>query len=310
MTNHIPVLFKQTIEGLNIKDGGVYIDCTAGRGGHLAGILQSGKKDLTVIGIDKDPTNIKFLESKFSDSNLKLVSTDFKFFDDVMSFFKIYKADGILMDLGYSSTQIDDKERGFSFRYKAPLDMRYNNESDFLTAGDIVNTYSAEQLEKIFFEYGEERFSKKIVKNIIEARALKQIENTFELRRIIEDSIPNKFKATSSIDPSTRVFQALRIEVNSELKSIEESLTKVLDILNPGGRLCVISFHSLEDRIIKQFVNSKINTCTCPPKLPQCVCNLKPLMQWIGKNPITAYEDEIQSNPRSRSAKLRVAEKL
>ncbi|MFH1223045.1 MAG: 16S rRNA (cytosine(1402)-N(4))-methyltransferase RsmH [Pseudomonadota bacterium] len=305
---HIPVLKNEIIAYLDPKDGGVYVDCTAGRGGHIQALLDSGK-DILVIGIDKDSVNAAFLEKEFLGKNVKVACSDYSSLDDVIGFYDIKKADGFIFDLGFSSIHVDDAKRGFSFSKNGPLDMRYNTKQD-LTAEHVVNEYEGSKLIDIIKEYGEESFCKNIVSAILRNRSLKRITTTTELRDIIHSAIPAKFKREKSIDPATKTFQAIRIEVNSELESLEEGLKKAVNALKPGGRVCVISFHSIEDRIVKRMFNGLVDPCTCPIGLAQCLCGQKPVIKLTVKTPITASKNEINLNPRARSAKLRVAEKL
>ena len=307
---HVPVLKNETLEYLNIKDGGVYIDCTAGRGGHLEGILKSGAKDITVIGIDKDPSNVEFLKDLFSKhKNVTIVKSDYRYLSDILKFHGIKKIDGVIFDLGFASIHIDDASRGFSFAKDGPLDMRYDTEQA-LKAEDIINEYPERELGRIIKEYGEEKFFKNISRQIVKAREEKRVTRTLELRDIIHRSIPARFRAGKKIDAATKTFQAIRIEVNSEFESLKAVLPYVIDLLNVEGRLCTITFHSIEDRIVKQTVNKAINPCTCPPGLVQCVCGEKPKLKWVIKMPLTASKNELDLNPRSRSAKLRVAQRI
>lgn len=312
---HIPVLKEETLSNLNIKDGGVYVDCTAGRGGHLEGVIRSGKKDLTIIAIDKDQVNTDLLNDKFckgtiyGDAKIVVVNSDYRFLSDILGFHGIKMVDGILMDLGFSSIHVDDASRGFSFSKNGPLDMRYDTKQD-LTAEEVVNGYTERELGRIIRDYGEEKFYKNISRRIAQSREEKRITTTFELRDVVTRSIPAKFKAGKRIDPATKTFQAIRIEVNSEFDSLKAMLPQALEALKVGGRLCAITFHSIEDRIVKQFVNSGINPCTCPRGLVECVCGKRPVLKWVVKTPIVPSEEEMNLNPRSRSAKLRVAERI
>ena len=306
---HVPVLKDEILEHLNIKDGGVYVDCTSGRGGHLEGILKSGAKDITVLGIDKDPSNVEFLKDKFSKyKNVIIVNSDYKSLSDILKFHGIKKVDGIIFDLGFASIHIDDAARGFSFAKDGPLDMRYDT-NQALKAEDVINEYPERELGRIIRDYGEEKFFKNISRQIVKAREEKRITRTLELRDIVHRSIPVRFRAGKKIDAATKTFQAIRIEVNTEFESLKAVLPDAIDALNLGGRLCVITFHSIEDRIVKQTVNKAINPCTCPQGLVQCVCGKKPMLKWVIKMPLTASKNEISLNPRSRSAKLRIAQR-
>ena len=309
---HIPVLKKECIQNLNIKDGGVYVDCTAGRGGHIQAMLESGKK-IFVIGIDKDVENVKYLEELFGDysqngSKVKIVHSDYKHLKDVLGFYDIKSCDGVLFDLGFSSIHIDDPQRGFSFSKQGPLDMRYDV-TQTLKAEDVVNELSVKELMSILKDYGEEKNFKRISLEIEKYRIEKRITTTTELRNIIYKVLGQK-RYGMDTDPATKTFQALRIYVNGELDSLIQGLDQAIDLLNPNGRLCAISFHSLEDRIVKQRIKAGINPCTCPRGLAQCLCSNKPYLKLVVKSFITPDKDELDSNPRSRSAKLRVAEKV
>jgi 16S rRNA (cytosine1402-N4)-methyltransferase len=307
---HVPVLKKEALENLNIRDGCVYVDCTAGRGGHLEGMLQSGARDLTIVGVDKDPANVEYLKQKFSGhKNVIVIHSDYKFLADILTFHGIKKVDGILLDLGFSSIHIDDASRGFSFAKNGPLDMRYDTKQD-LKAEDVVNGYDERELGRIIRDFGEDKFFKSISRQIVKAREEKKITTTLELRDVVHRSIPAKFKAGKSIDAATKTFQAIRIEVNSEFESLKSVLPDAINALNAGGRLCAITFHSIEDRIVKQAVNAAIRPCTCPRGLVECVCGKKPLLKWVIKTPLPPSKEEINLNPRSRSAKLRVAERV
>lgn len=305
---HKPVLFSQCIEGLNIRPDGTYVDGTAGGGGHSYGIaerLTSGR----LISFDRDKDAIaaagKRLEP-FKDK-VTLVNREFSQMADALKELGIEKVDGILLDIGVSSYQLDNPERGFSYMSDARLDMRMNRESN-LTAYDIVNSYSEKEIEDIIFKYGEDRWARRIAQFIVSEREKVPITTTFELNEVIKKAIPAKARADGH--PSKRTFQALRIAVNNELGELEEALEKGTELLNEGGRFCVITFHSLEDRIVKQFFAQKAKGCTCPPQLPVCVCGKKSELTLVSRKPIEADENELNENSRSHSAKLRVAEKI
>lgn len=309
---HIPVLKNECIENLNIRDGGVYVDCTAGRGGHLEAILNSGS-NLRVIGMDKDAGNAKYLEELFdgyseNGSRVQIVHSDYRHIKDVLGFFDIKSCDGVLFDLGFSSIHVDDGQRGFSFLKDGPLDMRYDVNQE-LRAEDVVNELGVDELMKIIRDYGEEKNYKRIALAIQEHRAEKRIATTRQLKNVIHEAVGHK-KHGSDIDPATKTFQAIRIYVNGELESLKEGLDNAVDLLNPGGRLCAISFHSLEDRMVKQCIKTGLNPCVCPRGLPECLCGRKPYLKLVVKNFISPDKKELQENPRSRSAKLRVAEKI
>ena len=310
--NHTPVLLKECIEGLCIKPHGIYIDGTLGRGGHAGEIaknLTSGK----LIAIDRDMDAIRESEKLFDmqpelKSKITFEHANFKDLAKVLEKNKISRVDGMLFDLGTSSPQLDNSERGFSYMNDANLDMRMNREEE-LTAFDLINNSSEDELRRIFYEYGEERYSKSISKAIVLKRVEASIDTTFELNEIILSAIPAKARREPQ-HPSKRVFQALRIAVNNELGSIEELLDIIPHYLASKGRVCIISFHSLEDRLVKRSYIKYSSGCTCPKDLPICVCNVKPIMKIINKKPIVPTNEEIKENPRARSAKLRIAEKI
>lgn len=306
---HIPVLLNETIENLNIKEDGIYIDCTLGGGGHSREILKRLSNKGLLIGIDQDIDAINFAKKKLSEYDNKIfVHDNFYNIDSIIKSLNIGKVDGILMDLGVSSFQLDIPERGFSYMNDAPLDMRMNRESDF-SAYDVVNKYDETKLRKIIENYGEERFAKNISHNIVKYRKLRPIETTYELVDIIKASIPAKFKRTKH-HPAKKTFQAIRIEVNGELKILDKAIDDSIKNLKPQGRIAIITFHSLEDRIVKDKFKFMENPCTCPKDFPMCVCGKKPELKRVTKKPITASKCEIDTNPRSRSAKLRVGEKI
>ena len=302
---HLPVLLDECIEGLNIRPDGIYVDGTAGGGGHsyeIARRLESGR----LIAIDRDPDAIKAAGERLYGLNAKLVRSNYCEVDRVLSTLGIKKIDGMLLDLGVSSYQLDNRERGFSYHDDAPLDMRMSREG--ISARDVVNGYSYEELRRIIFEYGEEKYSKIIASNIVKLRESKPIESTAELAEIIRSSVPQK--ARRDRNPCRKTFQAIRIEVNNELGSLSEALDKAFELLNVGGRLVIITFHSLEDRLVKQRFAGFCQGCTCPPEFPVCVCGNTPRGKLIGKKPMEPSEEEQRINPRSRSAKLRIIEKI
>jgi 16S rRNA (cytosine1402-N4)-methyltransferase len=299
--SHVPVLLQEVVDNLNAKKGGRFVDATVGGGGHLAAILEANPKN-EVVGIDLDRSALEK-----SVERAKLVFGNYKDIDEILSDVGWEKVDGILLDLGFSSLQLDKSDRGFSFSADGPLDMRYDQNSS-LTAKKIVNQYSPKDLERVISELGEERLSRKIVTKIINARKVASIETTEQLSSIVRSAVPLpiRFKANDNI---RRVFQAIRIEVNSELENLKTALPKMLKLLSPGGRLAVISFHSLEDRIVKEFFVSESKGCICPPEFPTCVCDKASTLRIITRKPIIASDEEMQTNPRSKSAKLRVGEK-
>jgi len=306
---HIPVLFNECIEGLNINPNGVYVDGTVGRGGHSLEIAKRLNKG-RLIAIDRDHDAIVEAGEILSDysSSITLIHGDFKNISRLLKEVDVEKVDGMLFDLGVSSPQIDSAERGFSYMQDAPLDMRMN-ESDPLLAFDVVNTWQENELARIFFEYGEERFSRQIAREIVKRRDEKQIETTFELNEIIYKALPASARRKGS-HPSKKCFQAIRIAVNDELGSIESMLNEAPSLLNSKGRLCIISFHSLEDRLVKKSFVANAKGCICPPEIPVCVCKNEPTYKLITRKPIIACDEEMTQNPRSKSAKLRIAERV
>ncbi len=303
---HIPVLLNETIDGLNIRENGIYIDGTAGGGGHSAEILlhlKNGK----LLSIDQDPDAIKHVKERFKDNpNSIIVKGNFGDMKELVNARGVYSVDGVMLDIGVSSHQLDVGERGFSFHEDAPLDMRMSQSG--LSACDVVNTYEYADLARIINHYGEEKYASSIAKNIVKARESKRIETTLELSEIIKNSVPQKVRRDGH--PARKTFQALRIEVNKELDVLERGLDQAFELLCKGGRLCVITFHSLEDRIVKQKMLSWTKGCTCPKDFPVCVCGNKPKAKLVNRKPIVASDSELELNVRSRSAKLRVCEKL
>ena len=304
---HVSVLLNETIKGLNIKPDGIYVDCTLGGGGHSGEIL----KNLTtgrLIAIDQDTEALKFAENKLNAyKNVTYVHDDFENLGQILDREAPSGVDGRLMDLGVSSYQLDNPERGFSYMNDAPLDMRMDRDA-LVTAYDIVNEYSENELYRVIRDYGEERFSSRIARNIVKARTDKKIENTLELADIIKRSIPAKDRREGP-HPAKRTFQAIRIEVNRELTILKKTLEDGIKRLKPGGRFAVITFHSLEDRIVKNVFREQSNPCTCPSNLP-CVCGLKPTVKLVSRKAVEAGRDELTDNPRARSAKLRLCEKI
>ena len=306
---HIPVLLHESIKGLNINPEGIYIDGTTGRAGHAAEIakkLTTGR----LIAIDRDEEAIKKAKETLSayKDRITLIHGNFKDIVYILKSENILKADGMLFDLGVSSPQLDNTVRGFSYMQDAPLDMRMDR-SGTLTAFEIVNTWQEEKLKKIFYEYGEEKYSKSIARAIVRKRDETPVDTTFKLNGIINSAIPAAARREAQ-HPSKRCFQALRIAVNDELGSISSLLDIAPSLLKPGGRLLVISFHSLEDRIVKKSFNTAAIGCTCPKDFPVCVCGTVPILKIITRKPVTAGKDEVERNPRARSAKLRIAERI
>ena len=304
--NHTPVMLNECIDGLNINPNGTYVDCTLGMGGHsmqIAKALKNGK----LICIDKDPNAIEHAKDMFNGLNVTLVHSDFKEYKNVINNLNIEKVDGVLIDLGVSSYQIDTAERGFSYRFDGPLDMRMDTTSEF-TAKDVVNTYSKEELYKILKMYGEEDFANAIANAIIAFRQNKEIETTNELRDIVESAIPRKFVVKGGA--SKKTFQAIRIEVNQELKDLDNCLNDMINSLNKTGRLVVLTFHSLEDRIVKNVFKTESTNCLCDKSIPYCICNHKAKVKLVNKKPIIASNKELLENKRSACAKLRIAERI
>ena len=306
---HVSVLLDECINALNIKEDGIYVDCTLGGAGHSSEIVKRLSSDGRLIGFDQDKDALKAAGERLKDyKNVTYVHSNFYAINDVLTDLGIDGVDGILMDLGVSSYQLDNGERGFSYMQDAPLDMRMNRENEF-SAYEIVNTYSEEELYRIIKEYGEEKFAKRIASFIVKNREEKNIETTLELVEIIKAAIPAKARREGP-HPAKRTFQAIRIEVNKELEIISKTILDGVKKLNKGGRMAIITFHSLEDRIVKNTFKELANPCTCPSEFPVCVCNRKPEVKLISRKPIEASKEELEFNPRSRSAKLRIIEKL
>ena len=305
---HIPVLFRESIDALDIKPDGLYADCTAGGGGHSNAILDRLSENGRLVAIDRDPEAIETLTKRFEGrENVNIVNDNFFNIKSILSQFTDEGADGILADLGVSSHQLDDAARGFSFHADAPLDMRMSMQG--MSAADAVNSLSQRELQDIIYRYGEDKFAPRIAAGIVRARAEKPIETTFELNEIIKASIPAKVRATGG-HPSKRTYQAIRIELNRELDVLENSIDMMIDRLNPQGRLCIITFHSLEDRIVKARFRNNENPCTCPPDFPVCVCGKKSKGKVITRKPIVPGDEELNENQRSKSSKLRVFERI
>lgn len=302
---HIPVLFNETIDALNVRPDGIYVDCTAGGGGHCAAVAERLTKG-RIIAIDQDPEAVANLQERFKNNGrVTIVHDNFVNISSILENLGIDGVDGIMADLGVSSHQLDTDERGFSFHKDAPLDMRMSMEG--MSAADLVNTASQSELQKIIYTYGEEKFAPSIARNIVKAREKKPIETTFELVDIIKASMPMKAKRDGH--PARKTFQALRIEVNGELEKLERALDDMFEALNPSGRIAIITFHSLEDRIVKKKFNKFCEGCICPPEFPVCVCGRKPR----GKLPFKSKaptENEVGENFRAHSARLRAIEKI
>lgn len=304
--SHIPVLLNETIDGLDIKENGIYVDGTAGGGGHSYEILKrlkSGK----LISIDQDPDAIATVKQRFKDNeNSIIIKGNFSEMKSLLNQRGIYQVDGVLLDIGVSSHQLDTAERGFSFHEDAPLDMRMSQSGT--SAADLVNNLSQKELSRIIYTYGEEKYADSISKGIVKYRENKPIETTFELAEIIRNSVPERVRRAGH--PARKTFQALRIEVNHELDALKQVLDDAFELLGKDGRLAVITFHSLEDRIVKQKMASWYQGCTCPKDFPVCVCGNKPKAEPVTRKPIVANSQELSTNPRSRSAKLRICRKI
>ncbi len=310
MFKHVSVLLNECIEGLNIKPDGIYVDCTAGGGGHSLEIAKRLSDKGLLICIDRDADAIKACTERLKDysDRVRIVHARFSEIKSVLDDLGIEGIDGALMDLGVSSYQIDTAERGFSFRFDAPLDMRMDRES-YLSAYDIVNTYSKEEIADILWRFGEEKFSRRIAERIVREREKAPIKTTFELVEIIKAALPGASRKEDQ-HPAKRSFQALRIAVNDELAEVTEAVNQIPKLLNIGGRIAIISFHSLEDRIVKTAFNEMSLKCSCPPDFPVCVCNRHPILEIVNRKPITASDEQILENRRAASAKLRIARRI
>ncbi len=312
--HHLPVLLDECLDGLNIRPDGAYLDCTLGGAGHSAEILKRLGPGGLLIGIDRDAEAIEAARAR-----LEAVQSPGRFvclrgnFHDAPALLEAAKTDrgldGILIDLGVSSHQLDVRERGFSYHDDAPLDMRMDRDQR-LTAREIVNTWSEDELNRVLRDYGEEKWARQIARVICDRREAAPIETTGQLVSVIDAAIPKKLREKDGSHPARRSFQALRIAVNDELDPLESALRALTGLLNPGGRLCAITFHSLEDRIVKNTFRNMADPCTCPKSFPVCVCGKKPAVKLITRKPVTATPEELESNPRARSASLRVVEKL
>ena len=305
---HEPVLLRETLDGLNIKPNGIYVDGTLGGGGHSFKIVQS-LKDGRLIGIDQDQAALDASEKRLSifGSRVTLVRDNYVNIRKILADLGIEKVDGILLDIGVSSYQVDNPDRGFTYREDAPLDMRMDMQASF-TAREVVNTYPREELARIIREYGEEKFAFNIARHIEKERAIAPIETTGRLKEIIEQAVPASVRKGQS-GYAKKTFQAIRIEVNAELDVLSDSIDTMIDLLNPGGRLAIITFHSLEDRIVKTKFRENENPCTCPPEFPVCVCHAQSKGRAITRKPIIPSEEECRQNKRAGSAKLRIFEK-
>ena len=306
---HIPIMLSQVIDGLAIQPDGIYVDGTLGGAGHSSEIVKRLSEKGRLIGIDQDEDAIKAASERLAPyKNVTIVRNNYVNIKSVLSELGINSVNGILLDIGVSSYQFDNPERGFSYRTDAPLDMRMDQSQD-RTAADIVNEYSEAELRKIINAYGEEKFAGRIAAGIVRAREKQRITTTFQLNEIIKDAIPAAARRQGG-NPSKKTYQAIRIELNRELAVLQDSIDTMIELLEPKGRLAIITFHSLEDRIVKTAMKEAENPCICPPEFPVCTCGRKPLGKMISRKPFTADEEELRENPRSSSAKLRVFEKL
>lgn len=307
---HISVLLEECIEGLNINPDGVYVDGTLGGAGHSSHICEKLSEKGTLIGIDRDMDALMVAEERLKGyrCNKHFIQSNYSEIKSVLRELGYEKVDGVLLDIGVSSFQLDNPERGFSYMNDAPLDMRMN-QRDGITAFQVVNGYSQKELQNIISKYGEERWASRIAEFIVKEREKKEICSTFELVEIIKKAIPAKARRNGP-HPAKRTFQAIRIEVNDELGQLERAINEYFDVLAEGGRFCIITFHSLEDRIVKDSFQNRANPCTCPPEFPVCVCGKVADIKKITRKPIVASKEELESNPRSRSAKLRICEKI
>lgn len=309
--NHIPVLVDSVIEYLEPKSGGIYLDCTLGMGGHALAILEKSSPNGRLIGLDVDSEAIVEAKDKLAKykSRIELFHESYTELDRVLDNLEIDKVDGVLFDFGVSSLQLDKPSRGFSFQYDGPLDMRMDTNSS-LDAKQVVNTASRDELVKIFRDFGEERWSKRIANRIVNTREKKPITTTSQLAELVIDAVPTWSRYKQKIHPATRIFQALRIYVNDELENLKVGLEKAVERLKSGGIICAISFHSLEDRIVKNKFKFFASKCICPPGLPICVCDHEPSLEILTRHPVPPEDEEIKMNPRARSAKLRAARKI
>ncbi len=308
--SHIPIMVGEVMTALEPERGGVYVDCTAGGGGHSCEIAAHLPEGSRLICLDRDDEALEACTARLAGfgNKVTIVKSNFLNIDSALDMAGVDRIDGVMWDLGVSSHQLDDGERGFSYSKEAPLDMRMDREQN-KSAYDVVNTYTVDELTRIIRDYGEERFARSIAAAIESHRQVKPIETTVELGEIITGAIPAAVRKKENQNPARRTFQALRIEVNGELDAIEPSITAAVNRMNPGGRLAVITFHSLEDRVVKETFKTLSTGCTCPPEFPVCVCGKKPKITLLSRKPIIPGEKEIEINPRSRSAKLRTAEK-
>lgn len=308
--SHVSVLLHETVDGLCVKEDGIYVDATLGGGGHAYEVCSRLSDKGRFVGVDQDEAAVEAAGERLAcfGERVTIVRSNYRDLKQRLSELQIESVDGIVADLGVSSHQLDTADRGFSYRLDAPLDMRMDRRQE-KTARDIVNTYSRQELYKMIRDFGEDRFAANIAKHIVMEREAAPIETTLQLADVIERAIPMKIRKTGG-HPAKRTFQAIRIELNKELTVLQESLTDMIDLLNPSGRLCIITFHSLEDRIVKRIFKAEENPCICPPDFPVCTCGRKPRGKIITKKPVVASPEELTVNSRSKSAKLRIFEKI
>ena len=308
--HHVSVMLEETVQGLVTDPAGTYVDCTLGGGGHSHRITELLAPEGRLVGLDQDEAAIKAASERLADAKCRvdIVHSNFRYLEKVLTDLGLEQVDGVVFDLGVSSHQIDTAERGFSYMQDAPLDMRMDPEAS-LSAYEVVNTYSQEELARIFHDYGEERWGKRIAEFIVKEREESPIKTTGELVEVICKAVPKAVRRASAGHPAKRIFQAIRIEVNDELGILENAFKTAVRFLKPGGRLAIITFHSLEDRIAKQTLKEMARGCVCPPEMPVCTCKHKPEIKLLGK-PKQATKEELRDNSRSKSAKLRIAEKL
>jgi 16S rRNA (cytosine1402-N4)-methyltransferase len=303
---HVPVLFHEVLEGLQVRPGGWYIDGTVGGGGHASGILAASAPDGHLLGLDRDLSALALARDRLAsyDDRVLLVHRSFRYLEEVATQYTFADVDGVLFDLGLSSLQLADRERGFAFSVDGPLDMRFDRSGPGPTAAELVNELPEEQLRDLLYRLGEERLAGRIATAVVRARPL---VSTAELADVVADAVGGR---RERIHPATRTFQALRIAVNDELEALEDALPQAIGVLAPGGRLAVISFHSLEDRLVKRFLQRESRDCICPPEIPVCRCGHMATVRLVERKPIRPGKEEVEANPRSRSARLRLAERL
>jgi len=304
---HKPVLLEPTISHLVTDTKGIYVDLTLGGGGHLRALMEKLDSEARVIAFDKDWEIMREIQQEFDTSTVKFINTDFKFLTEVLKREKIDKVTGIMADLGVSSFQLDEAERGFSFHEEALLDMRMNRNQP-ISAWHVINNYSEEEIIHLLFVYGEEKYARQIARKIVNQRIDNPIDTTMQLVEIIKEAVPASYRREKH--PARKTFQAIRIAVNDELQAIELMLPQAVEALKPNGRLCVITFHSLEDRIVKKFIQENSRDCVCPPDYPICTCGHTAKLRPVTKKPIVPLSEECEENPRARSAKLRVASRV